>query len=65
MFEEKRVCGEGLPNDHTTKDYALKKKLSEKDTDLSWLSDKMKPANFKTSKDNKTRTCLVLLNLEF
>lgn len=47
MYEEKRVCDEGLPNDHTTKDYDLKKNLAEKDTDLSWLSDKMKPANLK------------------
>lgn len=65
MFEEKRVCDEGLPNDNTTKDYALKKNLSENDADLSQLSDKMKPANFKKYKDNNTRTCLVLLNLEF
>lgn len=50
MFEEKQVCDEELPNDHTTKDYALKKNLTEKDSVLSQLSDKMKPANFKKYK---------------
>lgn len=65
MFEEKRVCDEGLTNDHTTNDQALKKNLSEKDTDLSQLSDKIKPANLQKYKDNNTRTCLVLSNIEF